>query len=265
MSPAVADIAVEFLLILFLAACFAGFVDSIAGGGGLITIPVLLIAGLPPLEAIATNKLQSQFSSASATIAYARKGHVNLRSQLPMALMAAAGGASGALLASLVPASTLAAAIPFLLLAIALFFALKPNLSDTDSHRRLTPFLFGVTIVPFVGLYDGIFGPGAGSFYMLGFVLLAGFGLLKATAHTKLINFGSNFGSFLVFAATGSILWKVGLMMGLGQFIGAQIGSSLAMRRGAKLIKPLLVLSCLALATKLLADPTHPARLWLGF
>lgn len=263
--PPLPDIAFELLLLLFLAACFAGFVDSIAGGGGLITIPVLLIAGLPPLEAIATNKLQSQFASASATIAYARKGHINLRQQMPMAVMAMAGGAAGALLASIVPASMLAAAIPFLLIAIALFFAFKPNLADVDGHRRVTPFVFGLTVVPIVGLYDGVFGPGAGSFYMLGFVLLAGFGLLKATAHTKLINFGSNFGSFLVFAATGSILWKVGLMMGLGQFIGAQIGSGLAMKKGSKLIKPLLVISCLALATKLLADPSHPARLWLGW
>lgn len=259
------DIAFQLLALLFLAAIFAGFVDSIAGGGGLITIPVLLLAGIPPLESIATNKLQSQFGSASATIAYARKGHVNLRKQLPMALMGLVGGAAGALLASLVPAGVLAAAIPFLLVAIALFFAVKPNLNDTDSHQRVTPFVFGLTVVPLVGLYDGLFGPGAGSFYMLGFVLLAGFGMLKATAHTKLINLGSNFGSFLVFAATGSILWKVGLVMGVGQFIGAQIGSGLAMRNGAKLIKPLLVISCLALAIKLMADPSHPVRLWLGF
>jgi uncharacterized protein len=264
-SLPVPDIAYEFLLLLFLAACFAGFVDSIAGGGGLITIPVLLIAGFPPLEAIATNKLQGQFASASATIAYARKGHIDLRRQMPMALTATIGGAAGALLASLVPASALAAAIPFLLIAIALFFALKPNLADVDGHRKVTPFVFGLTVVPLVGLYDGVFGPGAGSFYMLGFVLLAGFGMLKATAHTKLLNFGSNFGAFLVFAATGSILWKIGLMMGLGQFIGAQIGSGLAMKKGARLIKPLLVISCLVLATRLLSDPGHPVRLWLGW
>ncbi len=259
------DLAFQLLFLLFLAAIFAGFVDSIAGGGGLITIPVMLIAGIPPLESLATNKLQSQFGSASATIAYARRGHVNLKSQLPMAAMSMVGGAVGAVLASLVPAGWLAAVIPFLLIAIALFFAIKPNLNDIDSHRRVTPFVFGVTIVPLVGLYDGIFGPGAGSFYMLGFVLLAGFGMLKATAHTKLINLGSNFGSFLVFAATGSVLWKIGLIMGVGQFLGAQVGSRLAMKNGAKLIKPLLVISCLALALKLLADPTHPVRVWLGF
>lgn len=259
------DLAFHLVLVLLFASFFAGFVDSIAGGGGLITIPVMLIAGIPPLEALATNKLQSQFGSASATIAYARRGHVNLKSQLPMAGMSLIGGAIGATLASLVPAAWLAAAIPFLLIAIAVFFALKPNLNDIDSHGRITPFVFGLTVVPIVGLYDGIFGPGAGSFYMLGFVLLAGFGMLKATAHTKLINLGSNFGSFLVFAATGAVLWKIGLMMGVGQFLGAQVGSRLAMKNGAKLIKPLLVISCLALALKLIADPSHPVRIWLGF
>jgi len=259
------ELTFQLLMLLFLAAVFAGFVDSIAGGGGLITIPVLLLAGISPLESIATNKLQSQFGSASATYAYARRGHVSLASQVPMAAVAAIAGGIGALLASRMPASLLSFGIPFLLIAIALFFAFKPNLSDTDSHRRVTPRVFAVTVVPLVALYDGLFGPGAGSFYMLGFVLLAGFGMLKATAHTKLINLGSNFGSFLVFAATGSVLWKVGLLMGVGQLIGAQIGSGLAIKSGARIIKPLLVISCLVLAAKLLADPTHPLRVWLGF
>ncbi|RWX78370.1 hypothetical protein EPK99_07045 [Neorhizobium lilium] len=264
-SISLTDLTFQLLLLLLVAAVFAGFIDSIAGGGGLITIPVLLIAGIPPLESIATNKLQSQFGSASATFAYARRGHVNLKSQLPMAAIAVIGGGIGALLASKIPASLLGSAIPFMLIAIALFFAFKPNLSDTDSHRRVTPRVFGLTAVPLVAVYDGLFGPGAGSFYMLGFVLLAGFGMLKATAHTKLINLGSNFGSFLVFAVTGSVLWKVGLLMGVGQLLGAQIGSGLAMKNGAKIIKPLLVISCLVLAAKLLADPTHPLRVWLGF
>jgi uncharacterized protein len=260
----VLDLAPQILALLFLAAILAGFIDSIAGGGGLITVPCLLLAGVPPLEAIATNKVQGPFGTASATIAYARRGHVKLKEQLPMALIAAVAGGGGALIASHVPGRYLGAAIPFLLVAIALFFALKPNLSDRDSTRRITPTVFAVTAVPFVALYDGIFGPGAGSFYMLGFVLLAGFGMLKATAHTKLLNLGSNLGSLAVFAVNGAILWKVGLIMGVGQLIGAQIGSRLAMRGGAKLIKPLLVISCLAMATKLVADPTHPIRIWLG-
>jgi uncharacterized protein len=258
------DLAPQILLFLFFAAVAAGFVDSIAGGGGLITVPCLLLAGIPPLESIATNKVQGPFGAASATIAYARRGHVNLRTQLPMALIAALGGAAGAMIASYVPGHILGAAIPVLLIGIALFFAFKPNLSDTDSTRRITPALFAATAVPVVALYDGIFGPGAGSFYMLGFVLLAGFGLLKATAHTKLLNLGSNLGSLAVFAVNGAIFWKLGLMMGVGQLIGAQIGSRLAMRGGAKIIKPLLVIVCLAMATKLVSDPGHPIRIWLG-
>lgn len=248
------DIALQLFLILFLVAVFAGFVDSIAGGGGLIVIPAMLIVGIPPLEVLGTNKLQAQFGSASATIAYARRGHVDLKKQFPMALMAFIGGIFGALTASFVPPDILRAIMPFLLIAIALYFAFKPNLNDLDSHQRITPFVFGLTVVPLVGFYDGIFGPGAGSFYMLAFVGLAGFGMLKATAHTKLLNFGSNFGSFLVFTFSGAILWKLGLVMGLGQFLGAQMGSRLAMNNGAKIIRPLLVISCLAMATKLLLD-----------
>jgi hypothetical protein len=99
---------------------------------------------------------------------------------------------------------------------------------------------------------------------MLGFVTLAGFGLLKATAHTKLLNFGSNLGGLIVFATHGVTLWKIGLLMGVGQFLGAQAGSRLAMRNGAKIIKPLLVVVCLTFAVKLLADPANPVRVWLG-
>lgn len=252
--PALQDVALNLFFLLFLVAIFAGFVDSIAGGGGLIVLPAMLILGIPPLEALGTNKLQAQFGSASATIAYARRGHVDLKKQFPMALMAFLGGIVGAIIAAFVPPDILRMIMPFLLIAIAIYFAFKPNLSDLDSHRRITPILFGLTIVPLVGFYDGIFGPGAGSFYMLAFVGLAGFGMLKATAHTKLLNFGSNFGSFLVFTVSGAIMWKLGLIMGLGQFLGAQIGSRLAMKNGAKIIRPLLVISCIAMATKLLID-----------
>jgi uncharacterized protein len=259
------DIALQTFLLLFVTAVAAGFVDSIAGGGGLITIPAMLIAGIPPLETLGTNKLQSQFGALSATIAYARRGHVTLGQQLPMALMAALGGAIGALIATVVPGDVLRIIMPFLLVAIALYFALKPNLSDLDSHQRMTPLVFGLTLVPLIGLYDGIFGPGTGSFFMLAFVALAGFGMLKATAHTKLLNLGSNIGAFIVFIFSGAILWKLGLVMGLGQFIGAQAGSRLAMRNGAAIIKPLLIFSCLAMAMRLLADPANPLRVLVGF
>jgi uncharacterized membrane protein YfcA len=257
------DLAPHLLFLLAAAAFLAGFVDSIAGGGGLITVPAMLIAGIPPLQTLGTNKVQSVFGAASATLSYARNGHVNLRRQLPMALMAAIGGALGAALATIVPGDVLRAIMPVLLVAIALYFALKPNLDDIDKHRRVTPLVFTLTLVPAIGFYDGVFGPGTGSFFMLSFVSLAGFGLLKATAHTKLLNFGSNIGALVIFISFGATLWKIGLMMGVCQFLGAQLGSRLAMRTGARLIKPLLIVVCVAFAAKLIADPLNPIRLWL--
>jgi uncharacterized membrane protein YfcA len=258
------DLALQTVVMLGIAAFAAGFVDSIAGGGGLITVPALLLAGLSPVEALGTNKVQGLFGSGSATIAYASKGQVDPRRQLRPALLAFTGSALGALAASVVPGDILSAALPVVLIAIALFFAFKPNMNDVDRAERMSPFLFGLTLAPAVGFYDGLFGPGAGSFYMLGFVALAGFGVLKATAHTKLLNFASNLGGFAVFAAVGVIFWKIGLMMGVAQFLGARVGAGFAIRNGAKLIKPLLVIVCVALAAKLLADPANPLRAAIG-
>ncbi|MEP7454819.1 TSUP family transporter [Phyllobacterium sp. SB3] len=251
-------------LILIAAAFAAGFIDSIAGGGGLVTVPALLLTGMSPIESLGTNKLQSVFGSASATIAYAQKGHVDLKKQLPSALMSALGAVGGALLAGFLPGDVLRAFLPLLLIAIAIYFAVKPNMDDIDRAQRLTPFVFGFTIVPLIGFYDGLFGPGTGSFFMLSFVSLAGYGLLKATAHTKLLNFSSNVGGLLTFAFLGAINWKIGLMMGVAQFIGARVGAGMAMKNGAKIIKPLLIVVCLALATKLLLDSDNPVRIWLS-
>src|SRR5690606_41441392 len=117
---------------------------------------------------------------------------------------------------------------------------------------------------PVIGFSAGVVGPGAGAILMLGFVGLAGYGILKATAHTKFLNFGSNLGAFVVFLVSGAVLWKVGLVMGAGQVLGARLGSRFAMRQGAKVIKPLLVTVSVLLALRLLADPAHPLRTWLG-
>ncbi len=257
------EIALQVLLLLFLAGLLAGFIDSIAGGGGMITIPAMLLAGIPPLQTLGTNKLQSLFGSASASWSYARHGHVDLRMQWPMALMAALGAVGGALLATVVPGDWLKMALPFLLIAIAVYFGLKPNIGDVDKHRRMSVTAFGFGFVPVVGFYDGVFGPGTGSFLMLGFVSLAGYGILKATAHTKFLNFGSNVGGFAVFLATGAVLWKVGLAMGAGQFIGAQLGSRFAMKQGAKIIKPLLVTVSLLMSAKLVWSQYPELFAWI--
>lgn len=264
MLPIMFDLAAETALILIVAAFIAGFVDSIAGGGGLITVPALMLAGLSPVQALGTNKLQGLFGSGSATLAYAAGGHVDLRAQAPWAVLSFAGAAAGALLATLVPGDLLRVALPFMLIAIALYFAFRRGMDDTDRASRMSTFMFGLLVVPAIGFYDGLFGPGTGSFFMLAYVMLAGYGVLKATAHTKLLNFASNLGGFAAFALAGAVVWKIGLAMGIAQFLGARLGARLAMKKGARLIRPLLVIVCVALAARLLADETNPIRIWLA-
>ena len=246
------EVATHLALLLILAAFVAGFVDSIAGGGGLISVPMLLIAGASPLEALATNKLQGAFGAGTATFAYARAGHVRLRDQLGMAVISALAAAGGALVAKAMPADALRIIMPVILVAVAAFFALKPGLSDDARAQRLRPGVFAFTAVPLIAAYDGFFGPGTGSFFMLAFVMLAGFGMLKATAHTKLLNFASNIGSLAVFIPLGVMWWGVGIAMGLAQMAGATLGARMAMRIGARLIKPLIVVVSVAMALRLL-------------
>ena len=246
------EVSYDLAAMLVAAAFAAGFVDSIAGGGGLITLPALLLAGASPVQALSTNKVQGTFGAATAAVSYARAGHVNPRRQIRAALGAFAAGACGALAVSILPTEGLRYALPVILIGIALFVALKPGLTDADRTARLPAAVFSATIVPLIGFYDGLIGPGAGAFYMIGFVLLAGYGVLKATAHTKLLNFASNIGGLMIFAAQGAPWWAVGLAMGAAQIAGARLGSRLAMRIGARIIKPLLVVSSAALALRLI-------------
>ena len=248
------------LLVLMLVAFVAGFVDAIAGGGGLIAIPALLIAGLPPLATLGTGKLQALFGAGMAAITYGRAGYFRWRDVGWLAAAAFVGSVAGALLASSLPTDFLRVLLPVMLLVIAGYFALKPSLTDLDHEKRIGVIAFGVTAAPIIGFYDGVFGPGAGSFYMVAFIALSGMGLLRATAHTKLLNFASNVGGFAVFAAVGVVNWRVGLAMGAMQVLGAWLGARMAIRVGARLIKPLIVIVCVVLAVRVLLDPTNPLR-----
>ncbi|MDE2444910.1 MAG: TSUP family transporter [Alphaproteobacteria bacterium] len=248
------------LALLALAAFVAGFVDSIAGGGGLLALPALLLAGLDPVSALATNKLQGSFGTASATYAFWKKGHIDIKANWHSIAATFAAACLGVLAVNYAPKNLLTAALPILLVMIALYFAFSPRLSPSATPARipLTAFAFG--IAPALGFYDGIFGPGTGSFYMMSLVTLMGLGVVQATAKTKLLNFTSNIASLLVFAFSGKIIWIVGLVMGIAQFAGAQLGSRFAMKHGARIIRPLLVIVCVAMAIKLLMDPANPLR-----
>jgi len=244
----------DILALLFLAGLVGGFVDSIAGGGGLITVPALLMTGMVPVAALATNKAQAMFGSFTAMQNYARKGHVNLGDMKFAIGFTFIGAAAGTLLAQVMPQDLLMQVIPFLLIAAALYFSFGPNVGEVDRHHLLNTVPFYAVFGLLIGFYDGFFGPGTGSFWALAFVAVLGFNMLKATAHTKVVNFTSNFTSFLFFAFAGHVLWIPAAAMALGQLIGAKLGSSMAMKHGTRLIRPLLVTVSLIITAKLIYD-----------
>ena len=247
-------LAPELLGLLVLIAGIAGCIDAIAGGGGLLALPALLWAGLPPLEALATNKLQGTFGTASATVRFLRHGAIELRALGPAAALTFAGSAAGSWLVSRVDPGALAHLLPLLLIVFALYFLFSPRAGDLPSRQRLGLAAFGLLVGTGVGFYDGFFGPGTGSFFALAFVALLGYELRRATAGTKLLNFASNLAALLVFAVGGHVVWTVGLAMAVGQWVGAWLGAHLVIRHGARLVRPLLVTVSLLLSLRLLVQ-----------
>jgi len=248
----VEPLAFDTLMLLVAVAAVAGMVDAIAGGGGLLALPAILWAGLPPVQALATNKLQGTFGTLTASYNFVRRGEIDVgRLRIPI-LMTFVGSATGTLVVQSVSSDLLDDIVPALLIAFALYFLLSPRIGDRDAHHRVSHGVFGLLIGFSVGFYDGFFGPGTGSFFAAAFVLLLGYNLRRATAGTKILNFTSNIASLLFFALAGQVVWQVGLPMGLGQMAGAWIGSHLVIRHGARLIRPLLVVVSLAISMKLL-------------
>ncbi len=244
--------ALDTAAVLFALALLAGLVDAIAGGGGLITVPALLWAGLPPVTALATNKAQAVFGSFTAAANFVHKGAVDLRRAAFSVVCTFAGAAAGAWSVQHLGGDLLAWIIPVLLIAFAVYFLFSPRVSDLDSHRRMGEGGFALAIGTGVGFYDGFFGPGTGTFFAMGFVALLGYNLRRATAHSKLLNFTSNLAALLFFLPGGQVIWSIGLVMGAGQLMGAWIGSHLVLRHGTRLVRPVLVVVSLAVSVRLL-------------
>ncbi|MGI9282443.1 MAG: TSUP family transporter [Endozoicomonas sp.] len=242
-------------ILLFFIAVLAGFVDSIAGGGGLITVPALMAVGLSPAQALATNKLQSTGGSFSASVYFVRRGLVNLKAMRFAIFMTFVGSALGTILVQMIDASVLKQIIPFLLLGIAAYFILSPSARKTEtSSARMSLIAFACTAGLGVGFYDGFFGPGTGSFFAIAFVSLLGYSLTMATAHTKVLNCTSNAASLLFFILGGQVVWAVGGIMLVGQFIGARLGSRMVVKRGQQIIRPMIVIISLLMTGKLMWD-----------
>lgn len=245
------DLTFDIYLILFCTACVAGFVDSIAGGGGIITIPALFLAGIPPHIALGTNKLQGTFGSFSASLHFYKMGVLDLRTNAPFIVCVFVLAAFGTLLINVFDSAILAKFIPFLLIIFAIYFLFSPKIKEQDSKTRIPNALLAA-ILGAIGFYDGFFGPGTGSFLMAALILLGGFGVTQSLARAKILNFTSNIASLLIFSIFGNILWILGLVMGVGQFVGAYFGAKLASKHGIKIIKPLIVIMSIAISARLL-------------
>lgn len=238
------EITLLLLLILLLVAMLAGWVDTIAGGGGLIVLPVLLFVGLPPLAALATNKSQGCVGTFTATFSLFRQGYLRQRSLLKLVVYAAIGGALGTWLIQRLDTSWLAWLIPLLLVSVAVYFLFAPKRPKQQARR------WGDPSVALVGFYDGAVGPGTGSFFAATGVAGRGRTLVDATIEAKLFNFTTNIVSLLLFASAGQVIWAIGLTMMVGQAIGAWVASHSIVSLGDKLIRPMVIVMSLALSAQ---------------
>jgi uncharacterized membrane protein YfcA len=240
------------LLALAGAGMLAGFVDAIAGGGGLIALPALLAAGVPPIAALGTNKVQSVIGTGAAALTYWRGGFISLRALALAIPITFAAAFLGAFAVKQVNVLVLEVAVPAALIAIAFYFLLSPRLSDNDRHARLRWDIFVPIMGAIVGFYDGLFGPGTGSFLTMGFVALFGLGVTRAAGNTKILNLCSNLGALALFIPSGDVVWAAAGAMAIGQLIGGYLGALTGIRFGARLIRPLVVVVSLILAGRLL-------------
>jgi uncharacterized membrane protein YfcA len=240
--------------LLFLAGLTGGFIDSIAGGGGLVTVPALLAVGLPPQVALGTNKLQSSFGTLIAVVRYARAGLLRTP-WLWLAVVAALfSSMAGAWAVSALDTTLLKKLIPWLLAAVAVYTMLNRKFGLTAGEQRVAPVVFALLAGAALGFYDGFFGPGAGSFWTVAVVTLLGLDLRTATGYTKTANLASNVGALGIFLMHDAVHFGAGGAMIAGQLVGARLGSGLVVKKGAQFIRPVFLTVVAALTAKLFWD-----------
>ena len=242
----------QLLLLLLLVALVAGCLDTLAGGGGLLVLPALLLTGISPLQALGTNKLQGTMGTFTATLMMLRHRRVHWQAVRNLMLAAFLGSALASLIVQFVDTGFLAILIPVVLTGIAVYFLLAGHLMDRVHPVRVNPVRYRFTVIPAIGAYDGMIGPGTGSFFAMAGVALQGHPLLEATARAKCLNFATNIASLLVFAFAGELVWKVGLVMMAGQAAGAWLGSHILFRINPFYLRLLVATMCLAMLLRYL-------------
>ena len=248
------DLTIATALFLLAASFFAGFIDSIAGGGGLIQLPALLI-GLPKsetAEVLGTNKLSSIFGTSTAAALYRKQIKPDPKVLLAMGLPALLGSAGGAMLASKIPTSSMRPMVLVLLIVVAVYTWFKPDLGKFENLRHLPRRRVQIAALAgvIIGFYDGIFGPGTGSFLMLILVASLGYAFITASAMAKVVNVATNVGAIMVFGINGAVIWQIGIIMGVANISGAIIGARLAIKGGSTLVRKVFLLVTVALIVK---------------
>jgi uncharacterized protein len=241
-------------LFLLSASFLAGFVDSIAGGGGIVQLPALLIGlpNSPAAEVLGTNKLSAVFGTTTAAALYRKQIKPDPKVLIGMAIPAFLGSAVGALLASRIPTSSMRPMILVLLIVVAIYTWLKPDLGKLENLRHVPKqrIQIGAIAGAVIGFYDGIFGPGTGSFLMLILVATLGYAFITASAIAKVVNVATNVGALIVFGINGAVIWQIGIIMGFANVTGAIIGSRLAIRGGSTLVRKVFLLVTIVLIVR---------------
>ena len=248
------DISLATGLFLLAASFFAGFVDSIAGGGGLIQLPALLI-GLPKsetAEVLGTNKLSAVFGTTTAAALYRKQIKPDPKVLVAMGVPAFLGSAGGAVLASKIPTSSMRPMVLVLLIVVAIYTWFKPDLGKFENLRHHSTRRVQIAAIAgaAIGFYDGIFGPGTGSFLMLILVASLGYAFITASAIAKVVNVATNVGAILVFGVHGAVIWQLGIIMGAANISGAIVGSRLAIKGGSTLVRKVFLIVTIALIVK---------------
>jgi len=235
------DLSLVSLVLLFLALFFAGFIDAIAGGGGLVQTPALLLAfpNENPVSVVGTSKTAAFFGTATAAIKYRRSIKTDTRLLLAMVLPAFIGSGLGALLASRISATSFKSAIFFMMIVIFLYTWRKPELGkvqlEKHSPRKLK--MIGGAAAALIGFYDGLIGPGTGTMLMIFLVAVMGFAFIGASAIAKVVNATTNVASMIVVGLNVGIMWKLGIALGLANLVGGYLGSHLALKKGSSFIR----------------------------
>ena len=246
----------EQLLVICPLIFISGFVDSIAGGGGLISLPAYHVVGFSPHFALGTNKFASCIGTIFSTLRFVRNKNYNLTSAIPSILFALAGSAIGAKIAIFLDVIVLRYILVFGIPVIAVFVFRKKNLErQTPKNLSKIKIIVYSSIVGFViGAYDGFFGPGTGTFLILIYTSVLGFDLLTSMGNAKLVNLSSNLASLVVFIVEGKIIYAIGIPAAFCAIAGHYIGSGFAIKKGRTIVRPMLLVVLILLLTKIIVD-----------